>query len=300
MIINLQGTTAQHISTSLQQARDEGGAVALGRVLTLIIDVGERDPELAIEAANQASHENPCRIIVLTEDQAPTSGLDAEIRLGGDAGASEVIVLRYSPTVAAHADTLVLPLLLPDTPIVAWWPYQAPDNPSEHPIGKLSRRRITDSTMCKNGVNTLRKLALHYQPGDTDLAWTRTTLWRGLTAASMDLPPFEPVQSVTISGQSTHPSLDVLQAWFSHTLGVPVEINRIAGAPALTEVRLDRPSGPIIINRPDGLVARISQPGQPDHSIPLPIRGLGECIAEELRRLDADEVYGEVLKEMSS
>ena len=297
MIVDLPSTTVDEVNRRLIIEREAGGAVALGRVLTLVIDSGEDSPETAIEAANAASHENPCRIIVLTECDAPANGLDAEIRLGGDAGASEVIVLRHCAEQRNHTDSLALPLLLPDTPIFAWWPGHAPDSPSNHPIGRLARRRITDSKMCPNSAQTLRHLARHYEPGDTDLAWTRTSLWRGLAAASLDLPPYDKVTSVTVSGQTGHPSIGLIQAWFRLKLRIPVTVHHIDEAPAITGIRLDRNSGPISFDRPDGLVANLSQPGQPRHSIPLPIRPLSECLAEELRRLDADEVYGEVLEE---
>jgi glucose-6-phosphate dehydrogenase assembly protein OpcA len=297
VIIDMPATTTRDINKRLVQERDEGGAVALGRVLTLIIDVGAQDPEAAIEAANDASREHPCRVVVLTEEHADaTSRLDAQIRLGGDAGASEVIVLRPSADQVAHLDTLVLPLMLPDAPIVAWWPYAMPENPSEHPIGRLARRRITDSTECDDPTGRLRALSQTYTDGDTDLAWTRTTLWRGLIAATLDQPPFEPVQRAVVSGESTHPSVDLMAAWLAHSLHCPVEIERQPDAPAITQVRLERRSGAIVLDRPDGKTAALRQPEQPEHRIALPIRKLRECLAEELRRLDADEVYGEVLR----
>jgi glucose-6-phosphate dehydrogenase assembly protein OpcA len=297
VIIDMPGTTTREINKRLVQERDEGGAVALGRVLTLIIDVGSQDPEAAIEAANDASREHPCRVVVLTEESPePSSELDAQIRLGGDAGASEVIILRPSKEQVAHLDTLVLPLMLPDAPIVAWWPYAVPEVPSEHPIGQLARRRITDSTECAHPTATLHALAETYQDGDTDLAWTRTTLWRGLIAATLDQPPFEPVQRAVVSGESTHPSVDLMAAWLANALHCPVEIERIPDAPAITQVRLERRSGSIVLDRPDGKTAALRQPDQPEHRIALPIRQLRECLAEELRRLDADEVYGEVLR----
>jgi glucose-6-phosphate dehydrogenase assembly protein OpcA len=297
VIIDMPATTTRDINKRLVQERDEGGAVALGRVLTLIIDVGDQDPEAAIEAANDASREHPCRVVVLTEEHAAgTASLDAQIRLGGDAGASEVIVLRPSADQAAHLDTLVLPLMLPDAPIVAWWPYAVPENPSEHPIGRLARRRITDSTECSDPTGTLRSLSATYTDGDTDLAWTRTTLWRGLIAATLDQPPFEPVQRAVVAGESTHPSVDLMAAWLAHALHCPVEIERQPDAPAITQVRLERRSGAIVLDRPDGKTAALRQPEQPEHRIALPIRQLRECLAEELRRLDADEVYGEVLR----
>ncbi len=297
MIINLPGTTTQDINKRLVQERDEGGAVALGRVLTLVIDAGDQDPEAAIEAANQASREHPCRVIVLTEEAPDPAGeLDAQIRLGGDAGASEVIILRPSDALAHHLDTLVLALLLPDAPIVAWWPYAVPDDPAKHPVGQLAQRRITDTTESADPGEALRHLAKSYVDGNTDLAWTRTTLWRGLIAATLDQPPFEPVQRAVVSGESTHPSVDLMAAWLAWALHCPVEIERQPDAPAITQVRLERRSGDIVLDRPDGKTAALRQPEQPEHRIALPIRQLRECLSEELRRLDADEVYGEVLQ----
>ena len=46
---------------------------------------------------------------------------------------SEVIVLRLYGQLAAHADSVVTPLLLPDAPVVVWWPGQAPEGAVEGP-----------------------------------------------------------------------------------------------------------------------------------------------------------------------
>jgi glucose-6-phosphate dehydrogenase assembly protein OpcA len=249
-----------------------------------------------VAAANDASREHPCRVIVLADEtRGRSDGLDAQIRVGGDAGASEVIVLRPSGQLREHTDTLVIPLLLPDAPIVVWWPYEVPADPSEHPIGAMAQRRITDTTTAKNPIKALRGLVKVYAPGDTDLAWTRITLWRGLLAATLDQPPFEPVTRAVVAGESTHPSIDLLAAWLAQELRCPVEIDRQKDATAITQVRLERRSGPIVLDRPDGKTAALSQPEQPEHRIAMPIRQLRECLAEELRRLDADEVYGDTL-----
>jgi glucose-6-phosphate dehydrogenase assembly protein OpcA len=42
-------------------------------------------------------------------------------------------------------------------------------------------------------------------------------------------------------------------------------------------------------------VATLSQPGSPTHQVSLPRRSLRDCLAEELRRLDPDDLFGEVL-----
>ncbi|WRS29099.1 glucose-6-phosphate dehydrogenase assembly protein OpcA [Actinomycetaceae bacterium MB13-C1-2] len=297
MIIELPDTTVSQINRRLVTVREQGGAVALSRVLTLVIDAGDCDIEPAIEAANAASHEHPCRVIVLSHEPDTDGKLNAELRLGRDAGASEVIVLRHSEELSQHLDTLVLPLLLPDAPVVIYWPHEAPTDPSEDPVGKLGQRRITDSRSDPRGIDLLLTLRDAYVPGDTDLAWTRTTLWRSRIAATLDQPPFEPVLRATVAGEEGHPSIDLLAGWLALRLECPVDMELIKGVPGLTEVRLERASGTIVLSRPDGNVASFNLPGQPAQRISLPMRSLGDALAEDLRRLDSDEVYGDVLRE---
>lgn len=297
MIIDLPDTTTNEVTKTLVRLRDEGGAVALGRVLTLIIDADSGDAEGSISVANEASREHPCRVIVLTREvDRTTARLDAEIRVGGDAGASEVIVLRASGEMLAHSDTLVMPLLLPDAPIVAWWPHELPEHPAEHPIGRMAQRRITDSVACEDSVGALDRLREGYTAGDTDLAWTRLTVWRGMLAAALDQPPYEPVVRAEVSGDGQHPSVVLLAAWLAFALRCPVDLHRQPDAQALTKVVLHRASGAIEIERPDGRVATLRQPGQPMRRVAMPLRELRECVSEELRRMDADVVYGEVLE----
>ena len=297
MIVDLPDTTTNAVNKALVTLRDEGGAVALGRVLTLVIDAQGGDVEPAIEAANAASREHPCRIIALThtEDGAATDRLDAQVRVGGDAGASEVIVLRGSPEMLEHSDTLVMPLLLPDAPIVMWWPNELPERPAEHPLGRMAQRRITDSLACADPTASLTRLREAYVDGDTDLAWTRLTVWRGLLAAALDQPPHEKVTRAEVRGLGTHSSVVLLAAWLAETLKCPVDLVRQEDVKAVTRVTLERRSGPVVIDRPDARVAMLSQPGQPERRVSMPLRELIECLSEELRRLDADEVYGETL-----
>lgn len=297
MIIDMPDTTTNDVSKRLAHLRDEGGAVALGRVLTLVVIADEADIEAAVAAANEASHEHPCRVVVVAplpgEARAPR--LDAQIRVGGDAGASEVVVLRTVGPLLDHTDTLVMPLLLPDAPIVVWWPTGGPQEPTAHPVGAMAQRRITDTTKADDPEGMLARLAETFRPGDTDLAWARVTLWRGLLAAALEQPPYEPVTAVTVEGQAKHTSLDLLAAWLGHKLRCPATVVRTPGAEAITRVVLERKGGSIVFDRPDGRVVTITQPGKPDRRMALPIRSLSEALIEELRRLDPDEIYGEVL-----
>jgi hypothetical protein len=38
------------------------------------------------------------------------------------------------------------------------------------------------------------------------------------------------------------------------------------------------------------------QPNQPTHDISLPRRSLRDCLSEELRRLDPDDLFGDVIQ----
>jgi glucose-6-phosphate dehydrogenase assembly protein OpcA len=296
VIIDLPGTSTSAINRRMVELRETGGAVALGRVLTLVVLAEEGRVEDAVEAANQASREHPCRVIVLAAgSRRGTSRLDAQIRVGGDAGASEVVVLRMYGELAGHADTVVTPLLLPDTPIVAWWPGDPPADPSLDPVGSMAQRRITDSAEAKQPGASLKRLASCHQDGDTDLAWTRITRWRTLLAAALDQPPYEPVTRAVVTGASDSPSTDLLAGWLAWALRCPVQRRRTPAGGGMLGVRLERGSGAIELVRPEGQVATLTQPGQPARRVSLARRATDDCLAEELRRLDPDDVYGDVL-----
>ena len=299
MIVDLPSTTTVDISKKLVRLRSETGSMALPRVLTLIVVVGENDADAAIETANDASRQHPCRIIVVViANRRGTARLDGQIRIGGDAGASEVVVLRLFGPLASHGRAVVTPLLLADAPIVAWWPTEAPKSPALDPIGEMAQRRITDvSRSAGSSRAPLTRLAASYAPGDTDLAWSRITLWRALLTAALDQAPFEPVVSVTVTGASDSPSAKLLAGWLAKRLRCPVTLVPSRAGTGVISVRLDRPSGPLDLVRPqDGSTATLSQPGRPERSIALPPRSDAECLADELRRLDPDEVYEDALR----
>jgi glucose-6-phosphate dehydrogenase assembly protein OpcA len=296
VIVDLPSTTTVAVSKKMVNLRNDVGAMTLGRVLTLVIVVDETEVEDAIEAATDASRQHPCRIIALVRGRTRGANrLDAQIRVGGDAGASDVIVLRLYGALAGHGDAVVVPLLLPDSPVVAWWPSDAPPDVSESAIGQMAQRRLTDAAEARSPRVEMRRRAEHYHPGDTDLAWTRLTLWRGLLAAALDQPPYEPVVAVTVTGASDSPSTDLLAGWLGHKLRCPVTRARTRAGIGMVSVRLVRRGGNIDLARPEGTVATLAQPGQPVRRISLARRDLAECLAEELRRLDPDEAYAEAL-----
>ena len=289
VIVDIPATTTAEVGKKLVEVREAGGAVTIGRVLTLI--VASRDPakaERAIDAANEASREHPCRVIVLIHgDRSAESSLDAQIRVGGDAGASEVVVLRLNGELADHEHSVVIPFLLPDTPIVAWWPDEAPTVPAKDPLGRLAIRRITDATNSPDTTAAIKGRLSSYTEGDTDLSWSRITYWRGLLATALDQAPYEAVVSATVSGLAEEPALDILAGWLAAKLDVPVY--RREGE---LKVEMIRENSNISLTRPQtGKTATLRRTGQPDAEVALARRNTRECLAEELRRLDTDEIY---------
>jgi glucose-6-phosphate dehydrogenase assembly protein OpcA len=293
MTIDLTETTTSAIQDTLMQARHRLGGPALGMVLTLIIVTDESGQYDAVRAASQAAREHPCRVLgVITRNPAGRSRLDAEIRLG-DNGPGETLLLRMHGPLGQHADSVVAPLVLPDTPVVTWWPGQAPTIPSADPLGALAQRRITDAAASDKPRQMLTALASGYRPGDTDLSWTRATSWRSLLAATLD-QPYAEMTGGTVSAEQHNPSADLIATWLAGRLVIPVA-REVSDGPGITEVSFATQEGDITLSRPDGRTATLSKPGQPDRRVALHRRDTTELLAEELRRLDPDEVYAEAL-----
>jgi glucose-6-phosphate dehydrogenase assembly protein OpcA len=181
----------------------------------------------------------------------------------------------------------VTPFLLPDTPVVTWWPDMAPDVPSQDPLGKLAIRRITDATNDVDPLQSIKSRLQGYTAGDTDLAWSRVTYWRALLTSTLDQGPFEPIQSALVSGLKTEPALDILAGWLASRIDGPVQ--RAVGE---LKVELFRATETITLSRPqEGVTASLTRTAKPDALVPLARRETRECLAEDMRRLDADETY---------
>ncbi|NRQ30362.1 glucose-6-phosphate dehydrogenase assembly protein OpcA [Nonomuraea sp. NN258] len=291
----LSDTTAGKISAQLTLLRHQMGAPAIGMVLTLVVVCEERDQYDSLRAASDAAREHPSRILVVVQREPDEPNrLDAELRIG-ESTPGEIVVLRLYGELTQHADSVVSPLLLPDTPVVAWWPGKAPQVPARDPIGVLALRRITDAKgFDDGGIEELKSKAKHYTPGDTDLSWARLTPWRSLLAAAFDQPVGEVAEGV-VEAAAGHPSAPLLAAWLTERLGAPVTVADSPG-PGLTAVRLRTSDGELSVVRSDARLATLSRPGQPDRNVALARRNTSELMAEELRRLDSDETYEAAVK----
>ncbi|QTZ91348.1 glucose-6-phosphate dehydrogenase assembly protein OpcA [Streptomyces auratus] len=300
MKIDLTETTSSKINKALVQGRRAVGTPAIGMVLTLVIVTDEENAYDALKAANEASREHPSRTLVVIKrvsrsprDRAKAR-LDAEVRVGTDAGTGETVILRLYGEVIDHAQSVVLPLLLPDAPVVVWWAVNAPLDPAKDPLGALAQRRVTDAYAAEQPVRELSARAQTYTPGDTDLSWTRITPWRSMLAAALDQAPCT-VGSAEVEGEEFNPSCELLAMWLADRLKVPVT-RKVSGGPGLTAVRMESSIGSIVLDRPDGSLATLCMPHQPDRAVALKRRDTSELLAEELRRLDPDDIYAAALK----
>src|SRR5215469_834506 len=298
MTIDLTDTSTGAISQALTEARRRLGGMAMGMVLTLIIVTDEAAQYDAIRAANQAAREHPCRVLaVITRKPKSESRLDAEIRVG-ESSPGETIVLRMYGPLGQHADSVVAPLLVPDVPVVTWWPDEPPADPSAHPLGVLAQRRVTDSAATEDAREILIRLAKTYRPGDTDFGWTRATPWRSVIAATLD-QEVPPLAGAEVAAEHGNPTADLIAAWLGVRLGIPVRRSDSAG-PGITAVVFGTEAGDISLTRTDGRTATLAWPGRPERSVALHRRESAELLAEELRRLDPDEVYAETLRALGT
>src|SRR5450755_2944096 len=166
MLIDLTDTTTAEVRGALTRARDQLGGPTTGVVLNLIIMTDESRQHDAVRAANQAGREHPCRILgVISRGSSGSSRLDAEIR-SGDGAAGQTVLLRLYGPMSLHPDSVVMPLLVPDTPVVTWWPGNGPDVPSGEPLGALAQRRVTDAASAAGAAGSSARDPGPPGPGD--------------------------------------------------------------------------------------------------------------------------------------
>lgn len=307
MIFELEDTTTRDIAKQLVSIREMGNQVTTGRVLTLIVVTDDASPlDEILHSINDSSGEHPSRVLILVRgDVTAATQLDAEVRIGGDAGASEIVIMRVRGEIVEHLASLVTPLLLPDTPIVAWWPGAAPKQLAHDPIGQIAQRRITDVVADPSPTAPLARRN-HYAPGDSDLSWSRLTPWRGVLASALDQPPHEPVTEVDIYG-TQDPSVAIAAGWLADRLAVPIRLHRTTAecnevdchgqlCHPVSKIELHRSSGPVVVEVTDAHTMSVQLPGRPASLVAVGRRALSDCLAEELRHLDPDQAYAKALR----
>ena len=268
----------------------------MGMVMTLVIVVDEDDADDAHEGrASAASHEHPARVLgVILGDgrgapQRQRPGRHRR-RLDRRDRADPAQAARWSSTPSRWCCRCCCPT--PRSP--SGGRPTPPDDPAADPLGALAQRRITDAAAvdARQAAGDRTTQCAAYAPGNTDLAWTRLTPWRALLAAALDQHPLQGHRRRRSTAERISPSADLLVAWLADRLKVDGRPRTTPTGPGITEVvhgdQGGRRSGS---SRADGRLATFTSPGRPDRPVALKRRELPELLAEELRRLDEDDVY---------
>ena len=303
----LWDTTGSAVVKELAAQRRTGGAVMSGVALTLVVVADESRVTEAEQAATAAAEVHPCRLLIVVRRQieAPVPRLDAEVQIGGRLGPGESVVMRMYGRLGLHAESVVLPLLAADAPVVTWWHEAPPEQISRDALGVIADRRITDSSMAPDPIAALHTRAHDYAPGDTDIAWTRSTPWRATLASTLDSVSGRRGDSVRVrggqvEGDPANATAQLVAGWLSSRCGCEIRVvpsQRVPGPSGIDSVELRLDQDEVVRlqdDRKGGAV--IHQPFHPESVVALPDRSLGELIGEELRRLDPDEPYSEALE----
>ncbi len=296
MIIELQNTNASQIGQRILTARGRVG-VPTGLVFTMIVVAAECDMEEVLAASIDAGQEHPSRILVIHDADGETR-LDARLRVGGEVP-GDIVELTFGGELPQHRASAVLPLLLPDSPVVAWWPGAAPAVPGDDQIGRLAQRRITDAMGAADPIPALVGRAHSRATGDIDLVWTRLTRWRGLLAAAVEQYP-SPIHDAVVQATPGNAAGELLAAWLESRLELQVRLTEVRGDYGIMGVVLGTDAGEIRLTRTDGSMASFSAPGVPGRLVALPRRDLNALITEELRRLEDDPAYSAAMTTLAT
>ena len=97
----------------------------------------------------------------------------------------------------------------------------------------------------------------------------------------------------------TDPTAALMKGWLQSRLGVEPTWEPTDRVPRMHSVQLECANGDCVTVTREENTALFSRTGQEDRYMPLPKRPVGDELAEELRRLDPDQIYGEALGAMA-
>lgn len=195
------------------RARGSGGIMRLRELNLVIYATGEATADLASSVISRLAQRHPARAIVLLDlpsaaakpvtavEPAVEPVLDAWVTAacyrthdGGRHVCWEQVTVPARGEAARLLHAAAMSLLVPDLPIVFWWPGQ-PDFESHafRRLGEVSDVVIIDSAGFSDPIAGLGSVARVAYDGSrnfglADLNWSRLTPWRDMTAEFFDDP----------------------------------------------------------------------------------------------------------------
>jgi glucose-6-phosphate dehydrogenase assembly protein OpcA len=245
--------------------QDDGGqAVTRTCVLNLVVaTAGGRavDEVTATVGELTARHPNPANVVGAAPgaaDELLDAWVQAHCQMPGPGRPQvccEQITIEARGAAVARVPGTVLPLLVPDVPVMLWWPRGEPfDSPIFSRMCDLADRIIVDSASFAAPEAGMPRLAalIAERKAVSDLAWARLTPWRELIAQFYDapamLPHLDTIERVTVevetrAGESTDRTQALLLVgWLGSRLGwrLVTPANEQGG---ITQLSLARPDG---------------------------------------------------------
>lgn len=250
--------------SSTGEQGDKRQAIIRTRVLTLIVATrGDEQAARATDTAARLMLRHPHRAIVVNAmPHAAADQLDAWVQAhyappshGHARMCGEQITIVASGAALARVPNTILPLLVPDVPVMLWWMAGAPfDDPRYGKFGDLIDRVVVDSSTFPAPEAGLAAMAAQLAAGAriSDLQWSRLTPWRELVAQFFDAPAqvaqLAEISSVTVSYEALAGAADdrsqalLLVGWLAARLGwAPATPARRRGS--VTNIQMRRADG---------------------------------------------------------
>ena len=165
-------------------------AAAAQRADETIANLPRYHPSRSIVVLAQPSDDEPAIDAQLSAHCHIAPGLEGQVCF-------EVVELTVMGRAARHLHSVVLPLLVPDLPVLSWWSGDLPGDTHllEDMLG-ASDRFVVDSarlTDAESGLPCLERLVQYATTtAVSDLSWTRVATWRRLIADLFDSPALRP------------------------------------------------------------------------------------------------------------
>jgi glucose-6-phosphate dehydrogenase assembly protein OpcA len=182
------------------EAAEHAAAEARASVLNLITVVGDETTLGAVtRVLDGLSITNPSRtLILLAQHDRDSPKLEAEVSAQtrtetGHRVTTERVILHAHGEVATHLGSLVTPLVVPDLPVILWWPGRPDfDNPLFDNLCELADQLVvdTDEGFDDRDLKRLLEVAQRDQSRASigDFNWARLIAWRHIAAQFFDMP----------------------------------------------------------------------------------------------------------------